>query len=317
MSSSVSALFEPLRVGGTNLQHRIVMAPLTRFRANKDHVHGELAKTYYSQRSGVPGTLIITEATFIGPQAAGYPNIPGIWSDAQVAAWKAVSGTSYYFESWWHAYFEKITDAVHANGSFIFLQLWALGRVADPVVLSQEGGFDVIGPSPIPFGPIFGYPPDSQVTPRALTASEITEYVQLYARAARNAMEAGFDGVELHGANGFLLDQFLQTTSNHRVDEYGGSIENRLRFPLEVIDAVANTVGAERTAIRISPWSKFQGEELVASTRCVGTWDLLIPILRLVRYGYGRPASNFHDVHRTHPHGTSEFCLYSCHRAVH
>jgi 2,4-dienoyl-CoA reductase-like NADH-dependent reductase (Old Yellow Enzyme family) len=175
---------------------------------------------------------------------------------------------SYDFESWRYPYFEKITDAVHANGSFIFLQLWALGRVADPVILNQEGGFDVVGPSPIPFGPIFGHQPDSQVTPRSLTISEIKEYVQLYARAARNAMEAGFDGVELHGANGFLLDQFLQTTSNHRVDEYGGSIENRLRFPLEVIDAVARTVGAERTAIRISPWSKFQGEEWVA---CVHT----------------------------------------------
>jgi 2,4-dienoyl-CoA reductase-like NADH-dependent reductase (Old Yellow Enzyme family) len=150
---------------------------------------------------------------------------------------------------------------VHANGSFIFLQLWALGRVANPVVLDQEGGFDVVGPSPIPV-------PDSQeqVIPRALTASEIKEYVQLYTKAARNAMEAGFDGVEVHAANGYLLDQFLQTTTNQRADEYGGSIENRLRFPLEVIDAVTKTVGAERTAVRISPWNGYQGEELNLSS---------------------------------------------------
>ncbi|KAI9435547.1 hypothetical protein H4582DRAFT_1970321, partial [Lactarius indigo] len=193
MSSSVSPLFQPIRVGTIDLKHRIVMAPLTRYRANKDHVHGELAKTYYTQRSGVPGTLIITEATFIAPQAGGYPNIP-------VAAWKL------------------ITDAVHANGSHIFLQLWALGRTADPAVLKQEGGFDLVAPSPISF------------------ENNIKEYVQLYSKAASNAIKAGFDG-----------------------DEYGGSVENRVRFPLEVVNAVAKTVGAERTAIRISPWSPFQG----------------------------------------------------------
>jgi NADPH2 dehydrogenase len=148
---------------------------------------------------------------------------------------------------------------VHAKGSFIFLQLWALGRTANPVVLNQEGGFDVVAPSPIPIGSQAGN--QEQVIPRALTVSEIEEYVQLYAKAASNALEAGFDGVELHAANGYLLDQFLQTVSNHRADEYGGSLENRLRFPLEVIDAVAKAVGTERTAIRISPWSDFQGEE--------------------------------------------------------
>jgi NADPH2 dehydrogenase len=153
------------------------------------------------------------------------------------------------------AYFEQITDAVHANGSFIFLQLWAIGRVADPVVLNQ-GGFDVVGPSPVPLA---GH--QEQTIPRPLTVSEIKEYIQLYTEAARNALEAGFDGVEIHAANGYLLDQFLQTTSNQRVDEYGGSIENRLRFPLEVIDAVVKAVGAERTAVRISPWSTFRGEE--------------------------------------------------------
>jgi NADPH2 dehydrogenase len=210
------------------------MAPLTRLRANKDHVHGELAKTYYTQRSGVPATLIITEATFIAPQAAGYRNVPGIWNDAQIAAWKA------------------ITDAVHANGSYIFVQLWALGRTADPAVLKQEGGFDVVAPSPMPFS-------DNAIIPRELTVAEIKEYVQLYSKAARNAVKAGFDGVELHAANGYLLDQFLQTVSNERTDEYGGSVDNRVRFPLEVLNAIVEAVGAERAAIRVGPWSPFQG----------------------------------------------------------
>jgi len=235
MSSSVSSLFQPLRVGTVDVQHRVVMAPLTRFRANKDHIHGELAKTYYGQRASVPGTLIISEATFIAPQAGGYANAPGIWSDAQIAGWKPV------------------TDAVHARGSSIFLQLWALGRTADPTVLKQEGGFDLVGPSPIPLTSN-----KESVTPRELTVAEIKEYVPLYAKAARNAMEAGFDGVEIHAANGYLLDQFLQSESNKRTDEYGGSIQNRIRFPLEVVDAVVKAVGAERTGVRISPWSDFQ-----------------------------------------------------------
>ncbi|KAH9177321.1 hypothetical protein EDB89DRAFT_2200523 [Lactarius sanguifluus] len=215
MSSSVPSLFQPIRVGTVDLQHRVVMAPVTRHRANKDHVHGELAKTYYTQRSGVPGTLMITEATFIAPQAGGYENILGIWSDAQVSAWKS------------------ITDAVHANGSYLF-----------------EGYFDVVGPSPIPV---------KNNVPRELTVAEIKEYVQLYSKAASNAIKAGFDGVEIHSANGYILDQFLQTVSNERTDEYGGSVENRVRFPLEVIKAVVETVGVEKTAVRISPWSPFEG----------------------------------------------------------
>ncbi|KAI9453406.1 hypothetical protein BJY52DRAFT_1289405 [Lactarius psammicola] len=242
MSSSVSALFQPLRVGTTDLQHRVVMAPLTRLRANKDHVHGELAKTYYAQRSSVPGTLIISEATFIAPQAAGYANVPGIWNDAQIAAWKT------------------ITDVIHANGSYIFLQLWALGRTADPAVLRQEGGgFDLVAPSPISVVSDGLRSGDGGLVPRELTAVEIKEYVQLYSKAASNAIKAGFDGVELHAANGYLPDQFLQTVSNERTDEYGGSVDNRVRFPLEVINAIVETVGAEKTAVRISPWSSFQG----------------------------------------------------------
>jgi NADPH2 dehydrogenase len=148
-------------------------------------------------------------------------------------------------------YRPKITVAVHANGSYIFIQLGTLGRTADPAILKQEGGFDLIAPSPIFF---------NNNLPRELTVAEINEYVQLFFKAASNAIEAGLDGVELHAANGYLLDQFLQSTSNCRTDEYGGSVDNRVRFPLEVIEAVVETVGAERTAIRISPWSTFQGK---------------------------------------------------------
>ncbi|KAF8256354.1 hypothetical protein EI94DRAFT_1837563 [Lactarius quietus] len=231
MSSSSSSLFQPIRVGSINLRHRIVMAPLTRLRANKDHIHGELAKTYYTQRSSVPGTLIISEATVIAPQAVGYANMPGIWNDAQIAGWKLIA------------------DAVHTNGSHIFLQIWAPGRAADHAVLRQEGDFDLVAPSPISL---------NNNVPRELTITEIKEYVQLFSKAASNAIRAGFDGVELHAANGYLLDQFLQSVSNERTDEYGGSVDNHVRFPIEVIKAVVEVVGAEKTAVRISPWSTFQ-----------------------------------------------------------
>ena len=168
-------------------------------------------------------------------------------------------------------YRTKITDAVHANGSYIFLQLWALGRTADPAILKEEGGFDLIAPSPIPLGndgPLSG---SGVVVPRELTPAELREYVQLYSKAASNAVEAGFDGVEVHAGNGYFLDQFLQTTTNERTDEYGGSVDNRVRFPLEVINAVVETIGAERTALRVSPWSNFQGEDhrcLIAFRDC-------------------------------------------------
>lgn len=147
---------------------------------------------------------------------------------------------------------QKVTDAVHANGSYIFLQIWAPGRAADPAVLSQEGNFDVVAPSPISV--------DNNV-PRELTVAEIKEYVKLFSKAASNAIKAGFDGVEIHAANGYLLDQFLQSVSNERTDDYGGSVDNRVRFPLEVIKAVVEEIGAERTAVRISPWSTFRGDK--------------------------------------------------------
>ncbi|KAH9037670.1 hypothetical protein EDB84DRAFT_1267065 [Lactarius hengduanensis] len=234
MASLVPKLFQPIRVGAVNLRHRVVLAPMRRSRADGRSVHGALGLEYYKQRTSVPGTLAITEGTFIAPHAGGYTNIPGIWNDEQVAGWK------------------PITDAVHANGSSIFLQLWVLGRVADADVLRKAGNYSVVAPSAIA---LEGYE-----TPRALTVKEIKEYVQLFAAAAENAvLKAGFDGVEVHAGNGYLPDQFLQTVSNTRTDEYGGSVENRLRFMLEVTDALVDAVGANKVAIRLSPFMTLQG----------------------------------------------------------
>ncbi|KAI1373071.1 NADH:flavin oxidoreductase/NADH oxidase family protein [Hypoxylon crocopeplum] len=231
--SQSSRLFQPLKVGNATLQHRLVMAPLTRYRADSEHVPLPFVKDYYEQRASVPGTLLITEATFISRQASGYPNAPGIWSKEQVTAWKGV------------------TDAVHAKGSYIFLQLWALGRVANPNILKTEG-FELRSASAIPSG-------EGEPVPQELTVDEIQSFIADYAQAARNAIEAGFDGVEIHGANGYLVDQFIQDVSNQRQDHYGGSIENRARFALEVTSAIVSAVGADKVGIRLSPLSTFQG----------------------------------------------------------
>ncbi|KAF9077407.1 hypothetical protein BDP27DRAFT_1379648 [Rhodocollybia butyracea] len=188
--------------------------------------------------ASVPGTLLVTEGTLISHQAGGYAHVPGIWSDEQISRWK------------------EITEIVHDKGSYIYLQLWALGRTPIPgtALVEPDFPYDHVSPSDI------SITPDDPKKPRPLTVSEIKEYVHWYATAAKNAVErAGFDGVEVHGANGYLVDQFLQDVSNDRTDEYGGSIENRARFPLEVIEAIAKAVGPERTAIRLSPWNTFQG----------------------------------------------------------
>ncbi|KAI1413321.1 hypothetical protein F5Y13DRAFT_161095 [Hypoxylon sp. FL1857] len=230
---SESRLFQPLKIGSLQLSHRIVMAPLTRFRADEQHVPLPIVQEYYAQRASVPGTLIIAEATFISKRAGGYPNVPSIWSPEQVAAWR------------------KITDAVHKKGSYIFLQLWALGRVAVPVVAQSEG-FEIVSSSPAALNP-------EDPIPKELSKEEIRGFVDDYSRAARNAMEAGFDGVEIHGAGGYLIDQFTQDNCNRRTDEYGGSIENRSRFILEVVRAVVEAVGPGRVGVRLSPWQRFQG----------------------------------------------------------
>ncbi|KAH9858653.1 NADH:flavin oxidoreductase/NADH oxidase [Lenzites betulinus] len=236
MSSDTPALFKPTVVGQLKLAHRVVMAPLTRLRADDNHVPTKLGVKYYEQRASVAGTLLITEGTLISPQAGGIMHVPGIWSAAQIAAWK------------------RITDAVHAKGSSIYLQLWAMGRTARPPMLHRESpDYPHVAPSPIPLSSS----PDS--IPRELTKDEIKEYVQWYATAAANAVhEAGFDGVEITAANGYLIDQFLQDVSNQRTDEYGGPVGNRARFALEVVEAVVEAVSQTKTAIRLSPWSVWQ-----------------------------------------------------------
>jgi NADPH2 dehydrogenase len=209
------------------------MAPLTRFRADANNVPTlPIVKEYYEQRASVPGTLIITEATFITPQAGGYAHVPGIWSDDQVRAWK------------------EVTDAVHAKGSFIFLQLWALGRLARPDVLAKTG-HKVVSSSAVAVGP-------DQPAPHALTESEIQDYISDYVYASKNAIAAGFDGVQLHGANGYLPDQFLQDVTNKRTDKWGGNIENRSRFHLEITKAIIAAVGKERVGVRLNPFTVFQ-----------------------------------------------------------
>ncbi|KAJ5947798.1 Aldolase-type TIM barrel [Penicillium verhagenii] len=228
----MSKLFEPLRVGRMELSNRIALAPLTRFRANDDHVPLPFVKEYYAQRASTPGTLLITEATYITSRAGGYPNVPGIWNEAQIAGWK------------------EVTDAVHAKGSYIFAQIWALGRVAPP-----QGETAPVSSSETPASA------DSPV-PRALTDSEIQEWIQDYAQAAKNAIAAGFDGVEIHAANGYLIDQFNQDNCNKRTDRWGGSVENRARFAIETVKAVVEAVGADRTGIRFSPFSTFQGMKM-------------------------------------------------------
>ncbi|KAI0076949.1 FMN-linked oxidoreductase [Panus rudis PR-1116 ss-1] len=228
---SSSKPFQPVQVGYIQLEHRVVMAPLTRFRSHMNHVVSDLVPEYYGQRSKVPGILLISEATFISARAGGFDNVPALETAEQLAGWK------------------KVTQAVHQNKSFIFAQLWALGREADPSVLARDG-FPHIAPSDIPI--------KDHANPRPMTIEEIKGYIQLYAKAASNAVEAGFDGVEIHGANGYLVDQFLQDVSNNRTDEYGGSIENRTRFALEVIDAIVDAIGAKKVAIRLSPWGTYQ-----------------------------------------------------------
>ncbi|WVW80907.1 hypothetical protein I302_102898 [Kwoniella bestiolae CBS 10118] len=227
-----SKLFVPLKAGALDLKHRVVMAPLTRFRAEKGTgVPGEWAAEYYSQRA-TDGGLIITEATFISDAARGYDGVPGIYTQDQIKGWK------------------KITDGVHFKGGKMVCQLWHLGRVANPEVASTIYAASDI-PDPSNEGP--------KPTLHVMTEQDIDRTVEEYAHAARSAIEAGFDGVEIHGANGYLLDQFLQSVSNQRTDQYGGSLENRFRFPLRVLNAVSEAVGPEKVGIRISPFSTFQG----------------------------------------------------------
>ncbi|KAK0353498.1 Chanoclavine-I aldehyde reductase fgaOx3 [Friedmanniomyces endolithicus] len=254
-----SRLFTPLKLGSRELSSRLAMAPLTRFRADDDHVQLPFAKDYYTQRACVPGTLIITEATFISPEAGGYANVPGIYNDAQIKAWK------------------EIVDSVHEAGGIIYLQLWALGRAASAEVKTKEGTGDVVSASEVPMA-------DNSPKPRALSEEEIQAYIKAYASAAKNAVEgAGFDGVEIHGANGYIIDQFTQDVSNKRTDRWGGSIENRTRFATSVTQAVVSAVGADKTGIRLSPWSTFQGMQMEDP---IPTFSHLLHSLKAMKLAY-------------------------------
>ncbi|MEI8036856.1 MAG: alkene reductase [Verrucomicrobiota bacterium] len=225
-------LFQPLQAGALSLPNRIVMAPLTRCRASAGRVPNAMMATYYAQRASFG--LIIAEATAVCPQGVGYPNTPGIWSDEQVAGWQGV------------------TRAVHQAGGQIVLQLWHVGRISDPIYL--DGGLPVAPSAIQPAGHVNLIRPTKRfVTPRALATGEIPAVIEAYRQGAANAQAAGFDGVEIHGANGYLLDQFLQDSTNHRSDAYGGSLENRARLMLEVTDAVISVWGAERVGMHLAP----------------------------------------------------------------
>lgn len=237
-ASSELNLFKPIKVGDFELKQRIALAPLSRFRAI-EHLPRDLHVEYYTQRATAPGTLLITEATFISEKAAGYPNAPGVFSKEQIEAWK------------------KVYAGVHKNGSKIVHQLWALGRSAIKADLDMRG-LDFVSASNVPDNSKHSTNPPNTI-PRPLTKDEIKEYVADYVQAAKNALGAGADGVEIHSANGYLLDQFLHENTNNRTDEYGGSIENRCRFTLEVVDAVVAAVGPSKVGIRLSPWSAFGG----------------------------------------------------------
>jgi hypothetical protein len=226
------SLFDPIRIGDVSLRNRIVMAPLTRSRSGVERVPGPLVARYYTQRASAG--LIISEATSVTPLGVGYADTPGIWSDEQVEGWKLT------------------TKAVHDAGGLIFLQLWHVGRISDPSFLdgrppvsasaiAAQGDVSLLRPKrPYP-------------VPRALTVEEIADVVEAYRKGAENAKKAGFDGVELHGANGYLLDQFLQDKSNQRTDAYGGSIENRARLMLQAVDAAISVFGPGRVGLHLAP----------------------------------------------------------------
>lgn len=230
-------LFSPLQLGPATLSNRLVVAPLTRNRARRDGVPTAMMVEYYSQRAGAG--LIITEATCISPQAVGYPLTPGIWNGAHVGGWAPV------------------TQAVHARGGHIYCQLWHVGRISHPS-LQPDGALPVAPSAVRPSGEAYTYAGMQPfVTPRALALEELPGIVEQYRVAAKNALAAGFDGVEVHAANGYLLDEFLRDGSNRRADAYGGSVDNRARLLLEVLEAVCGVWGSHRVGVRLSPLQPF------------------------------------------------------------
>jgi N-ethylmaleimide reductase len=238
------SLFSPLKIGPYQLEHRLVMAPLTRMRAEKPSLAPRpLNVEYYAQRA-TPGGLIIAEASPVIATGFGSPGVPGIYTEQQIRGWR------------------EVVDAVHAKGGVIFLQLWHVGRVSHSSF--QPGGVLPVAPSAVAISADFKTATaDGKVvpyeTPRALETSEIPGVIDAYRQAAKNALKAGFDGVEVHGANGYLIEQFLQSHTNLRTDRYGGSIENRVRFLMEVTEAVTDVWGADRVGVRLSPYGVANG----------------------------------------------------------
>ncbi len=231
-------LFDSLQLGPLTLPNRIIMAPLTRLRGTVDHIPTPIIAEYYAQRA--TAGLIISEGTPVAPQGVGYAQVPGIWSERQITEWKVV------------------TDAVHKAGGRIFAQIWHVGRISDPIFLNGE--LPVAPTALAASGTVSLVRPQKNFeTPRALDADEIPGIIDAYKQGAQNAKDAGFDGVELHGANGYLLDQFLQSGSNHRTDEWGGPIQNRARLMLEAADAASAVFGADRVGMHLAPRSDAHG----------------------------------------------------------
>lgn len=257
-----NTLFSPYELGSIKLKNRFVMSPMTRSRALEGRVPNPLAAEYYAQRAGAG--LIVTEATQVSPQGIGYVRTPGIHSKAQVEGWK------------------KITGAVHKAGGKIFLQLWHVGRISHS---DFHGGEPPVAPSAIAaVGKTWtGQGQKDYSKPRALDAAELPGIVEDFRRGAQNAKDAGFDGVEIHGANGYLLDQFTRDGTNQRTDSYGGSLANRLRFPLEVVDAVVSVWGADRVGYRMSPY--FTGHSMSDSDP-LATFSQLTDELNRRKLGY-------------------------------
>lgn len=245
---SLDALFQPLNLGALSLPNRVIMAPLTRARATPDNVPTPLMAQYYAQRASCG--LIVSEATAVDPLGMGWYRVPGIWNDAMVAGWA------------------QVTDAVHEAGGRIVAQLWHMGRLVLPDYL---GGALPLGPSPIAGeGETFAPPPSDYaggflpmkpyVVPREMNGDDIARVVQSYGAGAANALRAGFDGVEIHAANGYIIDQFLQSKTNQRSDGYGGTVANRMRLLREVLEAVTAAISPDRVGIRISPTSERKGQ---------------------------------------------------------
>jgi N-ethylmaleimide reductase len=259
----MKTLLFPIKHGVHEFANRFVMAPLTRQRAGDGLTPTELNAKYYAQRASAG--LIVSEASQISPQGQGYVDTPGIYSSQQVDGWK------------------KVTDAVHKVAGLIYCQLWHVGRHSHPEIL--QNGLWPVGPSAIPENGFITTPSGKVpvVVPRAMTSDEIRKTIDDYAAAALNAMKAGFDGVEIHGANGYLIDQFLNDSSNKRQDKYGGSIENKCRFGLEVVGAVVDVIGSQRTGIRLSPSGTNFG---VRNDEPVATFEHLIAHLNAFNLSY-------------------------------